>query len=249
MTSPIINLLLESLSSDDLNRMFAASEAIALPLRMTLYSASVRPKYAYFVTSGIASIVFNARAGQVAEVGIIGCEGMTGAVHLLGNLPVPTECFMQIAGSGRRMPLGDMERFFVESPSLHAKVLEFIQFTYLNAAVLAACNALHTVQQRLARWLLIVQDRMPGEGYALTHEFLAEMLVVQRPTLSIVAASLQREGTIHYRHGQLRILDREKLEANACECYAIAHELLGKLYSSSHMPPVKIELPLHPILI
>jgi CRP-like cAMP-binding protein len=233
MNSSPGNLLLNSLLPEDLAFILAASETIALPLRINLYKASVRPKYVYWLTRGIASLVFNANGGETAEVGIIGREGVVGAMHLLGNLPLPNECFMQISGDGRRMLFSDLERCFSESPTMHTRLLEFVQFNYLNTSVLAACNALHTVEQRLARWLLVIQDRMQAEGYALTHEFLAEMLVVQRPTLSVVAAALQREGIIHYRHGQLKILLREKLEERACECYAIARDLLNRLYSSS----------------
>ena len=224
------NRLLEALPAKDLNEVLASSEAVLLPVRSLLYESDIRPKYAYFITDGIASIVMNTARGQVAEVGIIGREGFTGAVHLLGSHSVPTECFMQIAGSARRIPMHQLENFFQHSASMHTHVLEFNQTILINSRQLAACNALHSIEQRLARWLLIVQDRMQSEGYALTHEFLAEMLVVQRPTLSIVAAALQREGIIHYRHGQLQILQRDRLEQTACECYAVARNLLQTMY-------------------
>jgi CRP-like cAMP-binding protein len=239
MNSSPGNLLLNSLLPEDLALILDASEPIALPVRINLYKAGLRPKYAYWLTRGIASLVFNADGGETAEVGIIGREGAVGAMHLLGHLPLPNECFMQISGAGHRMLFSDLERCFSESPTMHARLLEFAQFNYLNTSVLAACNSLHTVEQRLARWLLVIQDRMQAEGYALTHEFLAEMLVVQRPTLSVVAAALQREGIIHYRHGQLKILLREKLEERACECYAISRDLLNRLYNS----PASLPLP------
>jgi CRP-like cAMP-binding protein len=240
-------LFLNSLIPEDLALVLAASETIALPLRINLYQAGVRPKYAYWLTKGIASLVFNAAGGEIAEVGIIGREGVVGAMHLLGNLPLPNECFMQISGTAHRMLFSDLERCFSESTTMHARLLEFAQFNYLNASVLAACNALHTVEQRLSRWLLVVQDRVQSEGYALTHEFLAEMLVVQRPTLSVVAAALQREGIIHYRHGQLKILLREKLEDRACECYAVARDLFDRLYAPLGSRPVPIVVSTHPV--
>jgi CRP-like cAMP-binding protein len=235
MSSSPGNLLLNSLLPEDLAQILAASESIVLPVRINLYAAHSRPKYAYWLSGGIASLVFNANSGENAEVGIIGREGVVGAMHLLGSLPVQNECFIQIAGAGLRMLFSDLERCFSESPTMHERLLEFAQFTYLNTSVLAACNALHSVEQRLSKWLLVIQDRMQAEGYALTHEFLAEMLVVQRPTLSIVAAALQREGIIHYRHGHLKILKRETLEDRACECYAITRDLLNRLYPSPHV--------------
>jgi CRP-like cAMP-binding protein len=140
---------------------------------------------------------------------------------------------MQVAGSGRRLLLTDLEVLFKDSEPLRTMVLAFVQMLTLNTQKLAACNALHTVEQRLARWLLVVQDRMLSSRYSLTHEFLADMLVVQRPTLSIAAAALQREGVIHYRHGKLTILKRESLESSACECYEISRNLLHHLYGST----------------
>lgn len=224
------NLLLEALPASELSRMLAITEAVMLPVRAMLYEPGIRPKYAYFLTDGIASVVMNAAGGQVAEVGVIGREGLSAAIHLLGPLAIPTECFMQIAGSGRRLLLSDLEAHFKSSIHMHARVLEFVQMIELNTSQLAACNALHSLEQRLARWLLVVQDRMQASSYLLTHEFLAEMLVVQRPTLSIAAAALQREGIIHYRHGHLTILKRQSLEGSACECYGITHQLLEHLY-------------------
>jgi CRP-like cAMP-binding protein len=232
MTPQPTNLLLDTLSSVDQLRILATTDSVLLPVRAMLYQPGIRPRYAYFLTDGIASVVMNATGGQIAEVGIIGREGVAGALHLLGPLPVPTECFMQIAGSARRLLLTDLEVLFMNSGPVRARVLEFIQMASINTAQLAACNALHSLDQRLARWLLVVQDRMQGPTYLLTHEFLAEMLVVQRPTLSIAAASLQREGIIHYRHGHLKILKREKLECSACECYDISRNLLQHLYST-----------------
>ena len=225
------NRLLDTLPPSELTHLLAASEPIALPVRTILYEPGIRPKYAYFLTDGIASIVRNTANGAVVEVGIVGREGLVGAVHLLGSLELPTQCFMQIAGSGRRILLSDLERMFVAPSSLHTNISEFIQFRIINACQLAACNASHPIEQRLARWLLNVRDRMQNETFALTHEFLAEMLSVQRPTLSIVAKQFQMAGIIAYRHGQLQILLPEKLESLACECYSISHNLFTDLYA------------------
>lgn len=234
MNSTIVfgtNRLLDALPSTESAHVFAASEPVALPVRSILSEPGIRPKYAYFLTEGIASVVRNTANGFVVEVGIVGREGLVGAIHLLGSLELPTQCFMQIAGAGRRMLLMDLERMFIAPSCLHTNISEFIQFRMINACQLAACNATHPIEQRLARWLLNVRDRMQTEQFPLTHEFLAEMLSVQRPTLSIVAKHLQVAGIIAYRHGQLQILLPEKLESLACECYSISHDLITDLYS------------------
>ena len=231
MATPPINLLLESLPQLELSQMMACTEAVVLATRERLYEAGARPKYAYFMTDGIASVVSNLVDGSTAEVGIIGNEGLVGALHLLGQLEVPLQCFVQIAGSARRLPFSALEKIFLNSIPMHAGVLEFVQMTHLNAAQLSACNALHTIEHRLARWLLMVQDRMQSDTYVLTHEFLADMLVAHRPTVSVAAAALQRQGLISYRHGKVQILDRERLHAIACECYGTSLTLLRHLYS------------------
>jgi CRP-like cAMP-binding protein len=225
------NLMIETLPRHELSQLMACTEAVLLPIREQLYEPNLRPKYAYFMTDGIASIVSSFADGTVAEVGIVGREGLVGALHLLGGLEVPMQCFMQVAGSARRMPFASLEKLFLSSLPVHDRVLEFVQLGSLHASQLAACNAIHTVEQRLARWLLMVRDRMQSDTYALTHEFLADMLVTHRPTVSVAAAGMQRLGLIEYRHGVIHILDREGLGARACECYATSQKLLLHLYS------------------
>jgi CRP-like cAMP-binding protein len=227
----LTNQLIETLPKEELAQVMACTEAVVLANREPLYEAGIRPKYAYFMTNGIASIVSNLSDGTTAEVGIIGREGLVGAMHLMGRLEIPMQCFMQVAGSARRLPLVELEKIFLSSPLIHTRVLAFVQLDKINAAQLAACNALHSIEQRLARWLLMVQDRMQSDSYSLTHEFLADMLVAHRPTVSVAAAALQRDGLISYRHGKIHIQNREGLQAVACECYAVTQKLLRHLYS------------------
>ena len=237
--SPRTNRLLDALPAAEAAYVLASSELIALPVRSILYESGVRPKYAYFLTDGIASVVRNTEAGAVIDVGIIGQEGLVGAIHLLGPLELPTQCFMQIAGSGRRMLLTELERLFSAPSAIHDRISEFIQFRMINASQLVACSASHSVEKRFARWLLDIQDRVHEGRFALTHEFIAEMLAVQRPTLSMIAKRFQAAEMIAYRHGHIRILDGAGLESIACECYGITHSLLTRLYSqaSESRPP------------
>lgn len=228
---PRTNRLLETLPAAELVYLLAFTEKIELPVRTILYEPGIRPRYAYFLTNGIASIVRNAANGAVVEVGIIGREGLVGAIHLLGPLELPTQSFMQITGSGRRILLADLNKIYKVAPSLHRRISEFIQFRVINACQLAACNATHSLEQRLARWLLNIQDRMQDETFPLTHEFLAEMLAVQRPTLSVIAKQFQMAGIVSYRHGHMQILEHDTLQRLACDCYGISHDLFMDLYS------------------
>ena len=227
------NRLLDNLPAAEAALLLACTELIALPVRSNLYESGVRPTYVYFLVDGVASVVRNTEAGAVIDVGIIGREGLVGAIHLLGPLELPTQCFMQIAGSGRRMRLTELERLFDAPSAIHGRILEFIQFRMINACQLAACNVSHSIEQRLARWLLNVQDRMQAVSFGLTHETLAQMMGGSRSTLSIVAKRLQDARMIGYRHGHIQILDRARLESVACECYGITHSLLTRLYSQA----------------
>ena len=231
MPTELTNLLLEALPAAEHRQMIACTEQVSLSMRESLHTAGVRPPYAYFITGGIASVIASLADGTTAEVGIIGREGFAGASHLLGNLPVDLNCVMQVAGSARRLPFAVLQEIFARSLPVHARVLEFVQLGFLNTSQLAACNAAHTVEQRLARWLLMMQDRVLANEYALTHELLAEMLVTHRPTVSVAAGALQRQGLISYRHGRICILDRPGLMALACECYQVTNTLLRHLYS------------------
>lgn len=225
------NLLLEALPADEYRQLIACTEVVSLLSRDSLYVAGAPPKYGYFITGGIASVVTSMADGTTAEVGIIGREGLAGAIHLLGGLPNDLHCFMQVAGSARRIPFTVLQGLFDHSLPIHARVLEFVQLGFLSTSQFSACNATHTVEQRLSRWLLMVQDRVLADEYTLTHEFLAEMLITHRPTVSVAAAILQKNGLIRYRHGHICIVNRDGLVALACECYQVTNNLLRHLYS------------------
>jgi CRP-like cAMP-binding protein len=233
VSSQTTNLLLSSLSAESREFLMDASTAVPLPLRTSLYEPDETPAFAYFVTSGIASVVTTVHDGGTAEVGLIGREGVVGALHLLGPAPVPTSCFIQVAATGRRIPLPELRKAFQSSPEIRQRILEFVQSEILSLAQLAACQRLHEAEERLARWLLMAQDRMQSETLNFTQEFLAMMLGAQRTTVTAVAGSLQQSGLIEYRRGNVKILNRENLEAAACQCYQITKNLYHNLYKRS----------------
>ena len=158
--------------------------------------------------------------------GLIGREGFPEAFHLLGEAGVPTNAFMQVEGTALRMPFADFHRDFQSIASIRDAVLRFVQSQSLILGQVAACNRLHEVEERLARWLLMVSDRLGESKFHLTQEFLAEMIGAQRSTVTLAAGNLQRSGLIEYRRGNIDIINRPGLEAAACECYPIVRDLL-----------------------
>jgi CRP-like cAMP-binding protein len=225
------NLLLASLSAESRELIHSQCTPVTLPLRSVLYTAGSVPADAYFITSGMASIVGSTSNGETTEVGVVGREGLVGATHLLGPAVAPTECFMQLSGSAMKIPFSKLLQLFKSSEEIRMRILEFVQEQTLTLSQLATCNRLHNAEERLARWLLMVSDRIQSDKMELTQEFQAQMLGAQRTTVTMVAGTLQRSGLIEYKRGTLRILDRRAMEAAACDCYGITKKLYFNLYN------------------
>lgn len=227
------NLYLSSLTPASRESLLAHSTAVALPRRTSLYEAERTPDYAYFLTSGLASVVTSMPDGGTAEVGLIGREGVVGSFHILGPAPVITDCFIQLEGEGIRIPLVDLRAAFQSSEDVRQRILEFVQEQALSVSQLAGCQRLHESEERLARWLLMAQDRIDSESLDFTQEFLAMMLGAQRTTVTMVAGALQRAGLIEYHRGKVKILSRESLEEAACDCYRVTKQLYANLYKKN----------------
>lgn len=225
------NLLLDSLPAALRALLLASMEQIKLPTSTVLYDPDQRPVHAHFMTAGITSVVTFMRDGDGVEVGLIGHEGLVETFHLLGPTRILTSGLVQVAGSAIRIPYADLKKEFLASEPLRSRVLQFAQSQALLSNQIAACNRLHEVEERLARWLLMVQDRVGRPDFYLTQEFMAEMIGARRTTVTLAAGSLHRSGLIEYRRGNVHIVDREHLEAAACECYPIVRELAASLYS------------------
>jgi CRP-like cAMP-binding protein len=236
MTSKHTNLFLSSLTPGSRESLMAHSTPVALPRRTPLYDAGQAPVYAWFLTSGLASVVTSMPDGGTAEVGLIGREGVVGSFHLLGPAPVITDCFIQLEGEGLRIPMADLRSAFHSSREIRERVLEFVQEQALAVSQLAGCQRLHESEERLARWLLMAQDRVNSESLNFTQEFLAMMLGAQRTTVTMVAGAMQRSGLIEYHRGTVKILNRENLEAAACDCYRVTKNLYANLYKKRPPP-------------
>ncbi len=224
------NRLLAALSPDCRERLLKASSLVELPIRMPLFGNEEVPRYVYFLTSGIASVVFTSLRGTVVELATLGDEGLVGWNFLLGPLAGPMECMMQVAGDGYRVPFAIVQREFEETAEFRKIVLQFAQHQNILSNQIVACNRLHRAEARFARWLLMVQDRIHDDTIRMTQEFLSSMLGTRRTTVVEVAASLERAGAIENRRGVVRIEDRAKLEGFACECYSLLKRAFDDLY-------------------
>ena len=219
------NLLLAALPPVYRNSLLSRLKPVSLSLRTVLYESFETPKYAHFLTSGIGSIVSSMSDGTSAEVGIWGKEGLVESFHLLGKAKIPARCFIQMEATALRMPYKELLKEFLESTELRNAVLQCVQTQGFVLGQLAACNRLHEAEPRLARWLLMVRDRVDSDSYLLTQEFLANMLGARRTTVTAAAGSMQRRGLIKYSRGLIRIIDSRGLEAAACECYKTVRSL------------------------
>ena len=208
------NKLLSRLSRDDARLLDPHLEAVDLPVRKQLHVAKRRVDYIYFIERGVASIVAN--GSHPIEVGMVGREGMTGTSVLLGDSErVPYDIYMQVAGTGQQMPADRLRDAIAKSPALHRILLGYVHVFIIQATQTALANARGKIEERLARWLLMVHDRIDGDELTLTHEFLSVMLGVRRSGVTTALHELERKGLIESRRSFIAIMDREGLEESA----------------------------------
>ena len=214
------NTILRSLPSKELNSVLTTSEFVELPTHTVLNEMSEPIAFAYFIESGLASVLNVMEDGKSVEVGLTGREGFVGLPLLVGFTSSPSRVIMQIDGSGLRISVKDFAAVLSECPALEKSLQRFSQEMGVQATQVAACNRLHEVDERLARWLLMSQDRIDGNIVPLTQEFLAHMLGTRRASVTLAAGMLQKAGLITYSRGEVRIENRKELEDAACECYS-----------------------------
>ncbi len=225
---PILNALLAALPAADLDRITPTLQIIALKLKTVLHKPGERIDHVYFPGGGFCSVLTVLEDGAMVEVTTVGREGMVGVTAAFdGGNPLPALTMVQ--GETATCYRMTVDRFRKEM----AKRGPFydIHTAYSRALVgvimqATACNAIHKIEQRLARWLLMAHDRMESKEFPLTQEFVAMMLGASRPTVTVVAGTLQHAGLITYHRGQVTIVDRKKLEAASCECYRTSKQLL-----------------------
>ena len=221
------NRILASLPKAEIDRLAHYLSPVTLEQHETLLDGTI--PYGYFMEDGIASMVVTVESGGTVEVGIIGVDGVVGLPILLGARAMPGRTFIQIAGSGFRIPAEKLKEEFERGGELRQHLQRYIQGFLVQTAQTAACNRLHTIEERLARRLLACHDRMEGNELRLTHEFLGQMLGSPRTTVTLAAGLLHRSGMIDYTRGVVTIKDRTQLEDTTCECYGIVSEAYRQL--------------------
>jgi CRP-like cAMP-binding protein len=214
------NCLLQRLSRSDLDLLEPHLVRVDLPLRTPLENARTSIEDVYFMEDGIASVVAKLEDGGDTEVGLIGFEGMTGALVVLGGDLAAHDTYMQIAGSGFRLPASALVTAMSASVSLKALLLLYVQTLFVQTGYTALANARLKLDERLARWLLMCQDRVRADKFAVTHEFVAVMLGVRRPGVTIAIQELEGMGLIKATRGEILILKRDRLVELAGGAYS-----------------------------
>jgi CRP-like cAMP-binding protein len=229
----IQNLLLGSLPKADRDRVASILDIVPLKLREVLHKPAERIDHVYFPGGGFCSVVTVLEDGSMVEVATIGREGAVGITAVLDGTPAPSASMVQGANETcYRMTAIAFRREMDRRGAFYELLTRYGQAFVGFIMQSTACNAVHTVEQRLARWLLMAQDRMESDDFPLTQEFAAMMLGATRPTVSLVAAALQKAGLITYHRGRVNVLDRRGLEAASCECYRAATNLLRGVVSA-----------------
>jgi CRP-like cAMP-binding protein len=220
------NMILGALPLKEYKRLLPHLELISLPLDVSLYRSGETIDYVYFPGDGVVSLVTKMRDGTNIEVGLIGNDGMVGIPVLLGNDIAFEEAIVQIAGSAMRMRTDIFKKSLkLNHNPLLTELLLYTRTLMRQVSQTAACNRLHTVEERLSRWLLMCHDRMEADEVPLKQEFISNMLGVRRASVGGAASGLQAKGLIRYSRGRINILKRLELEKNSCECYrAVAGE-------------------------
>lgn len=226
---PIKNVILLSLPDNEFKLLRPHLEPTALPQYMILEEAGEKIQTAYFLNDGMTSLVASASDGRSVEVGLVGREGMVGMPVTVGMKTGSFRAIMQIAGAGLRVQSMILEQALLAAPQLRDDLSRYAMVRGMQTAQLVACNRLHDIDQRLARWLLMCQDRVDAPELCLTHEFLAQMLGSGRPSVTLAAGTLETAGIIENHRGTVRILNRKNLEDAACECYRVIQNFNGGL--------------------
>lgn len=235
MLSPrsVQNELLSALSSGEFLRLSPHLHCITLHFGEVVCEAGERLDSVYFPTSSVLSLVYTTINGASVEAGVIGRDGMLGIASVLGGNSMPIQAVTLIGGGAVRVDSKIIQNEFLRNGSLSAAVLRYIQALLTQIAQTAVCNRLHSMQQRLCRWLLICQDRTDSDELRLTQEFISQMLGGRRESVTVAAGHLQDAGLIHYKRGYIRVLDRPGLEHCACECYCVLRKETDRLRSGS----------------
>jgi CRP-like cAMP-binding protein len=213
------NLLLASLPPENMAALLPHMQVVQLPQETVLFEAGDTIKAIYFPHTALVSIVVDLGSGEMIETAMIGRDSLVGGSAAIDDDIALNRAVVQVAGAASVVDVGTFRGLAQQSQSFNATLARHRQFMLAQAQQSAACQAAHTLEARLSRWLLRCQDLLGSDEVALTQEYLAEMLGVRRSSVTVVAGTLQRAGFINYRRGHIRIIDEEGLRETTCECY------------------------------
>jgi len=226
------NRLLDRLPRKEYKSLLPQLETISLAQEEEVCHQNSPLSHVYFPTNGVFSTVILMENGERIEATAIGKEGMVGLPAVLGLDFCTVTTALLVPGQCLRLPAASLSQAVKPGRELDRLLRRYVAFSLRSAKQSVACNALHSVEERMCRWLLMTQDRVGKNEFWLTHELLAAMLGVRRQSVSVVAGTLQKAGFIAYRHGIMRVVDREGLEAATCECYRVTETLYDRIMKS-----------------
>ena len=235
---PRTNRLLASLSGADYLRLAGQLELMPMPLGMAVYESGSAQGSVYFPVDSVVSLLYVLEDGASTEIAVTGKEGLVGISLFMGGESTPSRAVVQSAGHGYRVRGPVLKQLFESSGDVQHLLLRFTQALITQMTQTAVCNRHHAVDQQLCRWLLLMLDRLVSNEVRMTQELIANMLGVRREGVTEAAGKLQAEGLIEYRRGRIRVLDRPRLEARVCECYAVVKKEYDRL-----LPPLVGAMP------
>jgi CRP-like cAMP-binding protein len=218
---PIRNQLLAALPGKEYKRLLPHLETVRLPFMEVIYEGGEPIEHVYFPNEGLLSLLIVMEDETLREVGLIGHEGMLGTAVALGMKTTTTRALVQMPGSAVRMKAQALRDELKRGGALQNVLQRYVHALFTQISQSAACVSSHAVDERLSRWLVMTHDRAPGDEFEMKHEFMAMMLGVTRSVVTRAAGRLQREKMIRYTRGRVTVLDRDRLEASACECYRV----------------------------
>lgn len=218
---PNINHLLAALPRETFEALAPEMSPVKLTHGEVLYDTGEPIDNLYFPTDAVVSLVYLTREGTTVEVGLVGREGMVGIPFLLGSTESPYRAIVQVADGGLKIKASIIRDEFRKGGPMQDVMHRYLHGFMMQVARTAVCNRIHRIEERLARWLLMVRERVDSNEFALTHEFIADMLGVRRAGVTLAVGMLQQSGLIRVGRGKITIIDREGLESACCECYGV----------------------------
>jgi CRP-like cAMP-binding protein len=229
LVDPRENRLLAGLPHEEFERLQPSLQQTAFSLGDVLYEFGGRLNYVYFPTTAIVSLLYTMENGATAEMGLTGNDGVVGIALFMGGETMPNRAVIQSAGNAVRMKVKVLQEEFAMGGQFQRLLLRYTQALITQISQTAVCNRLHSVEQQLCRWLLLSHDRVSTDELIMTQELIADMLGVRREGVTVAAGHLQDIGAISYVRGRIQILDRQKLEDTACECYRVVKDEFDRL--------------------